>query len=206
MDFNTRVFKRFFIPGLSIEILVLLFLFIPESVIPLPDLNFLKTRLGGTAMWKVNLVLLPLQLQTIFFFLIAIFYSVRLPILYKKSNPKYLKAVRNFLIFGDITIIGILIKIVVLFCRLSAQDIEGYVNLPVVIPVSAAGFIMCAFFIYWTFATYKEGNLRFFSKETLKSVGTSIVLFACAALTLVAAYIVIIYLISESTSFIERIN
>ena len=205
MSFETRLFRRFFLPGLIIELLVLVFIFLPTSINPLHDLSFLKMRLGGTAMWKVNFVLLPLQLQTIFFFLIAIFYSVRLPILYKKGNPKYLKAVRNFLIFGDITIIGILIKIVVLFCRLSAQDIEGYVNLPVVIPVSAAGFIMCAFFIYWTFATYKEENLRFFSKETLKSVGTSIVLFACAALTLVV-YAVIIYLISESTSFIERIN
>ena len=203
---QSRLFKRFFIPGLVIELLVLLCVFLPESINPLHNLSFLKTRVGGPAGWKVGFVLLPLQLQTIFFFFIAIFYSIRLPILYKKGNPKYIKASRNFMIFGDITIIGILIQIIALFCRLSAQDIEGYVNLPVVMPIFAAGFVMCAFFIYWTVVTYKIEGLKFFSKETLKSIGNSIVLFVCAALVLVA-YIVILYLISEaSPGYIERIN
>ena len=205
MDFNTKLFRSFFIPGLVIEILVLLCVFLPESINPLHDLSFLKTRVGGPAGWKVGCVLLPLQLQTIFFFFIAIFYSFRLPILYKKGNPKYIKTTRNFLIFGDITIIGILIQIIVLFCRLSAQDIEGHVNLPVVIPIFAAGFIMCAFFIYWTAVMYKAENLEFFSKETLKSIGNSIVLFVCAALVLVA-YIAILYLVSELFPDLIRIN
>lgn len=189
MSFESRLFKRFFLPGLIIEMLVILGIFLPESINPLHDLSFLKMRLGGTAMWKVGLVRLPLQLQTLFFFLVAFYYSFRLPILYKRGNPKYVKATRNFLIYGDIAIVAIIIQIVCLFCRLGSVDIEVYVNLPVVLPVFAAGIIMAAFFIYWTVRTYQEENLKFISKDTLKSIGTALILFICAIIVLIACYV-----------------
>jgi len=99
---------------------------------------------------------------------------------------------------------AILIPSLIQFSSLSAQDIETYINLPVVISVFSFGLLMCVFFIYWTVVTYREEKIKFISKETIKSIGISIFLFICALLVLVAC-IVIIYFIAELTPFIKRI-
>lgn len=205
MNFNTRLFRRFFIPGLVIELLILICLFLPDCINPLHDLSFLKIRVGGPAAWKVSFVLVPLQLLVIFFFIISIYYSVRLPILYKREKLNFRSETRNFLIYGDIVLGVIIIRIIDLFCHLSTLDIESYVNLPVVLPVFAFGISMWSYFIGWTVAIYREDKLKFFSKTTFKSIGTSFLLLISAILAFVL-YVTIIYLISESTPYINRIN
>ena len=204
MDFKSKVFRNFFIPGLVIELLLILCCILPESINPLYDIRFLKRPIGGPAGLTVGLVYLPYQLLTICFLLIACFNSIRLPILYKRGNDNFIKATRNFLIYGDFTLLTILIPALIQFSSLSFKDIESYINLPVVISVFSFGLLMCVFFIYWTVVTYREEKIKFFSKETIKSIGISIFLFICALLVL-AACIVITYFIAESTPFIKRI-
>lgn len=204
MDFKSKVFRKFFIPGLVIELLLILCCTLPESINPLDDISFLKRRIAGPAGITIGLVYLPYQLLTICFFLIACFNSIRLPILYKRRSDNFIKATRNFLIYGDFTLLAILIPSLIQFSSLSIQDIESYINLPVVISVFSFGLLMCVFFIYWTVVTYREEKIKFFSKETIKSIGISIFLFICALLVL-AACIVITYFIAESTPFIKRI-
>ena len=204
MDFKSKVFRKFFIPGLVIELLLIMCCILPESINPLYDISFLKRRIAGPAGITIGLVYLPYQLLTICFMLIACFNSIRLPILYKRGSDNFIKATRNFLIYGDFTLLAILIPSLIQFSSLSIQDIESYINLPVVISVFSFGLLMCVFFIYWTVVTYREEKIIFFSKETIKSIGTSIFLFTCAVLVLVACF-VILYFIAESTPFIERI-
>lgn len=205
MDYRRKIFKGFFIPGLIIELLIILCIILPESINPLYGLSFLKIRVGGPAGWAVSMTLLPLQIQVIYFFIISAFYSIRLPILYKRGNDKFATAVRNFLIYGDMALVALLAQIIILLSSLSAKDFEWYVNLAVVIPVFVFGILMCLFFIYWTAITYKERHLRLFSKETLRSIGTAILFVTCITLV-IAAVIAICVAVAESNTFIERVN
>ena len=205
MDLRAKLFKRFFIPGLIIELLLILCIILPESMNPLYGVSFLKTPIGGPAGWAVSMTLLPLEMQVLYFLIVSSFYSIRLPILYKSANNKFIKATRNFLIYGDLTLIAILVQIVVLLSSLGPNDFEWYVNLKVVIPVAGFGFSMCAFFIYWTIVAYKGENLKLFSKETLRSIGTTMLFVVCITL-IIAAFIAIGIAIAESNTFIERVN
>lgn len=204
MDFKSKVFRNFFIPGLVIELLLILCCILPESINPLYDISFLKRPIGGPAGWAVSMTLLPLEIQVLYFFIVSTLYSIRLPILFKKKSDKFVRAIRNFLIYGDLALVALLVQIIFLLCGLSPNDFKWYVNLSVVIPVVTFGLTMCAFFIYWTVVTYKEEKLKIFSKETLYSIGTAILIVLCITLIIVVITAIVVA-VSESTPFIKRI-
>ena len=188
MDFKSKVFRNFFIPGLVIELLLILCCILPESINPLYDISFLKRRIGGPGGIAVGLVYLPYQLLTIYFLLAAVYNSVRLPILYKRGSSNFIKATRNFLIYGDFTLLAILIPSLIQFVSLSAHDIESYVNLPVVISVFGFGVLMFVFFFYWTVKIYQYEGLKFFSKETL--IGISLCFAIIIAISIMLAILI----------------
>ena len=86
MNFDKQLFKGFFIPGLVIELILILCFVLPESISPLQGISFLKTRIAGPGGIAVGLVFVPYQLLTIYFILVAIVNSIRLPILYKRRS------------------------------------------------------------------------------------------------------------------------
>lgn len=186
MNFDKQLFKGFFIPGLVIELILILCFILPESISPLQGTSLLKTRIAGPGGIAVGLVFVPYQLLTIYFILVAIVNSIRLPILYKRRSEDFIKATRNFLNYGNVTLLAILIPALIQFSSLSAQDIESYVNLPVVASVFGFGLLMCGFFIFWTIKTYKHEGLKFFSKETLQGLGFSIAIIVGATILLIA--------------------
>ena len=188
MDFKSKVFRNYFIPGLVIELLIILCCILPESINPLYDISFLKRRIGGPGGIAVGLVYLPYQLLTIYFLLAAVYNSVRLPILYKRGSSNFIKATRNFLIYGDFTLLAILIPSLIQFVSLSAHDIESYVNLPVVISVFGFGVLMFVFFFYWTVKIYQYEGLKFFSKETL--IGISLCFAIIIAISIMLAILI----------------
>ena len=188
MDFKSKVFRNYFIPGLVIELLIILCCILPESINPLYDISFLKRRIGGPGGIAVGLVYLPYQLLTIYFLLAAVYSSVRLPILYKRGSSNFIKATRNFLIYGDFTLLAILIPSLIQFVSLSAHDIESYVNLPVVISVFGFGVLMFVFFFYWTVKIYQYEGLKFFSKETL--IGISLCFAIIIAISIMLAILI----------------
>lgn len=186
MNFDKQLFKGFFIPGLVIELILILCFVLPESISPLLGTSLLKTRIAGPGGIAVGLVFVPYQLLTIYFILVAIVNSIRLPILYKRRSEDFIKATRNFLNYGNVTLLAILIPALIQFSSLSAQDIESYVNLPVVASVFGFVLLMCGFFIFWTIKTYKHEGLKFFSKETLQGLGLSIAIIVGATILLIA--------------------
>lgn len=186
MNFDKQLFKGFFIPGLVIELILILCFVLPESISPLLGTSLLKTRIAGPGGIAVGLVFVPYQLLTIYFILVAIVNSIRLPILYKRRSEDFIKATRNFLNYGNVTLLAILIPALIQFSSLSAQDIESYVNLPVVASVFGFGLLMCGFFIFWTIKTYKHEGLKFFSKETLQGLGLSIAIIVGTTILLIA--------------------
>ena len=188
MDFKSKIFRYFFIPGLVIELLLILCCILPESINPLYDISFLKGPIGGPGGIAVGLVYLPYQLLTIYFLLAAVYNSVRLPLLYKRGSSNFIKATRNFLIYGDFTLIAILIPALIQFVSLSAHDIESYVNLPVVISVFGFGVLMFVFFFYWTVKIYQHEGLKFFSKETL--IGVSLCFAIIIAISIMFAILI----------------
>lgn len=185
MNFKRQLFNGFFIPGLVIELVLILCVILPESINPLEGVDFLKTRIGGPAGIAVGLLYLPYQLLTIYFFLVAIINSIRLPILYKRGSDKFIKVTRNFLNYGNFTLLAILIPSILQFSGLNSQEIESYINLPVVIAVFAFGLVMCVFFMFWTIKTYKYEGLKFISNETLYGIALSIVIIIVFSLLLI---------------------
>jgi hypothetical protein len=188
MDFKKLVFNGFFIPGVVIELLLILGAVLLESINSLDEISFLKRHIAGPKGITVGLLYLPYQLLATCFFLVAIFNSIRLPILYKGGSDKFIKTTRNFLNYGNFTLLAILIPSLIQFSSLSTHDIESYINLPVVISVFGFGLLMCGFFIFWTVKTYKHEGLKFFSKETLQGLGLSIAIIVGFTLSIIAFF------------------
>ena len=101
MNFETRIFKRFYLVGFAFELLLVLMCFLPESLNPL-YFNVLKHRISGPAGLGVSLTLMPAVIQLYFFLLITLVYTIVLPILYFKKSRRFLPATLTFLMVGNI--------------------------------------------------------------------------------------------------------
>lgn len=190
MEISTKLFRRFYIPGVAFELLLVLMCFLPEDFNPL-YFSVLKHRISGPAGLGVSLTLLPAVIQLYFFMLITIVYTIVLPILYFKKSQRFIPATRTFLMVGNIAMIALLSQAFIMMAPLSASDYKTYINLAGVIPVLALGCCVLAYFLYWTIAIYHHEQLKFFSSRSLKSVGYAMLMYLLPPLSLLLIFILL---------------
>ena len=188
MTFEERLFKRFIIPGVVFELLLVLMCFLPENLNPL-YFNVLKHRISGPAGLGVSLTLMPAVIQLYFFLLITLVYTIVLPILYFKKSRHFIPATRTFLMVGNIAMIALLSQAFIMMAPLSASDFRTYINLAGVIPVLLLGCCVLGYFLYWTISIYRHEHLRFLSGKSLKSMGYALMMYVLPPLSILMLFI-----------------
>lgn len=188
MDFRSQIFKRFYLAGVVLELLLVFMCFLPENFNPL-YFNVLKHRISGPAGLGVSLTLMPAVIQLYFFILIAFIYTIVLPILYFKKSRRFIPATRTFLMVGNIAMTALLSQAFIMMAPLSASDFKTYINLAGVIPVLVLGCCVLGYFLYWTISIYRYEHLRFFSGKSLKSVGYALMMYVLPPLSILLLFI-----------------
>ena len=188
MNFETRLFKRFYLAGVALELLLVLMCFLPENFNPL-YFSVLKHRISGPAGLGVSLTLMPAVIQLYFFLMIVLAYTIVLPILYFKKSRSFIPATRTFLMVGNIAMIALLSQAFIMMAPLSASDYKTYINLAGVIPVLALGCCVLGYFLYWSIAIYRHEQLKFLSRCSLKSIGYALLMYLLPPLSLLLIFI-----------------
>ena len=188
MNFETRIFKRLYLVGFALELLLVMMCFLPEHLNPL-YFNVLKHNISGPAGLGVSLTLMPAVIQLDFFLLITFVYTIVLPILYFKKSRRLIPATRTFLMVGNIAMIALLSQAFIMMAPLSASDYKTYINLAGVIPVLVLGCCVLGYFIYWTITIYRHEQLKFLSRCSLKSIGYALLMYLLPPLSLLLIFI-----------------
>ena len=170
LDFETKLFKGFVVPGIIAEVVLVLNLFLPDSI-SLYGAPLLKFHISGPMGWVVGMTTLPVVILFGLFLLVAAVYAIVLAVMSHRRSQKLVATTRGFLVFCDTTFV--LLSVAMTFFFVVAL-VEGYLNLPVAIPVYLTLCAALVYFIYWTNRVYRHEGLRFWSKTTLKSVGKAV--------------------------------
>lgn len=169
-DFETKLFKGFVVPGVIAEVVLVLNLFLPDSI-SLYGAPLLKYHIGGPAGMAVGMTTLPAWLIFLLFLMVAGVYACILSTSYLKKSPRFVPRARFFLIFCDV---AFALMTVAMTYYMTVALIAEYLN----VFVSGVVYLtMCAafgFFIHWTRKVYRHEGLRFWSKTTLESVGKAV--------------------------------
>lgn len=182
IDFETKLFKGFVIPGIVAEVVMIL-------AIPILMSASIFGHIGGPMGVAVGMALLPIQMLFYAFLAVAAIYAIVLVRMRKKQNTKFVRTARELLICGDVVI-----SIIMLFAIYLTIVGWGYFYEPSVIAILALGCAALAYFIIWTCRVYRHEGLRFWSKTTLKSVGKAIGFTVLGIVAIVAFLILEMFL------------
>lgn len=170
LNFETKLFKGFVVPGIIAEVVLVLNLFLPDSI-SLYGAPLLKFHISGPMGWVVGMTTLPVVILFGLFLLVAAVYAIVLAVMSHRRSQKLVATTRGFLVFCDTTFV--LLSVTMTFFFVVAL-VEGYLNLPIAIPVYLTLCAALVYFIHWTRKVYRHEGLRFWSKTTLKSIGTAV--------------------------------
>lgn len=182
LNFETKLFKGFVIPGVIAEVVMIL-------VVPILLSASLFGGIGGPKGAFVEMTLLPIQMLFYSFLAIAAVYAFVLIRMRKRQNPKFVRTAREFLLCGDIAI-----SVIMLFSIYLTVVGWGYFYEPSVIAILALGGAALAYFIIWTCRVYRHEGLRFWSKTTLKSVGKAVGFILLGIIAVAAFFVLVMFL------------
>ena len=182
LNFETKLFRGFIIPGIIAEVVMIL-------VIPILMSASIFGYIGGPAGVAVGMALLPIQTLFYAFLAVAAIYAIVLVRMRKRQNAKFVHTAREFLICGDVVI-----SIIMLFSICLTIVGWDYFYEPSVIAILALGCAALAYFIIWTCKVYRHEGLRFWSKTTLKSIGKAIGFILLGIVAIVALFVLIMFL------------
>lgn len=177
LNFETKLFKGFVIPGIIAEVVMIL-------VVPILLSVSLFGGIGGPKGVAVGMTLLPIQMLFYSFLAIAAFYAIVLIRMRKRQNPKFIRTAREFLICGDVVI-----SIIMLFSIYLTIVGWGCFYEPAAIAILVLGGTALTYFIIWTCKVYRHEGLRFWSKTTLKSIGKAIGFILLGIVAIIAVFI-----------------
>lgn len=184
LNFESKLFRGFVIPGIIAEVVMLL-------IVPILLSASLFGGIGGPNGVAVGMTLLPIQMLFYAFLAVAAIYAIVLVRMRKRQNTKFVRTAREFLICGDVVI-----SIIMLLSIYLTIVGWGYFYEPSVIAILVLGGAALAYFIIWTRKVYRHEGLRFWSKTTLKGVGKAVG-FILLGIIAVAAFFVLVGILED---------
>ena len=171
-DFESRLFKSFVLPGIALEVLLLLLFCVPTGL----TINLLRHSIGGprgiVASFAMNMYY---QLLTEYL-LVAGIYSVILFYRYYRRREKFITSARRFLMYSCVWIVIMDVMVALGFVEFVRWNLDAYMNIPVVVVLTCLAGLMTVFFIYWTRQVYKSLGLKVISKTGITSALVSLLL------------------------------
>lgn len=185
-DFESRLFKRFVLPGIVIEFLLLFLFFVPTGL----NINVLSHSIGGPAGISAAIALSVFYLLLTIYLFVAGIYSVILPYRYYRRREIFVSTTRKFLTFSNMWVIIVDVLILLGFVEYARWNLENYMNLPVIFSLTGFTILMTCVFFYWTDRLYKYENLKITSKESIKTLAVTMLVLL---LILIVPYVLLIF-------------
>ena len=183
-SFESLVFKRFVIPGIVIETLLVLIVCVPTGL----NLSLLSRPIGGPPAIAMQAGMIPCAILMLAFLGVSWIYTVVFLYKYYKESSTFLNSIRRFLVFGLLVLLMLDLLALSGWIEFIRWEYVHIMNLPVVITLTTLVYIMTGVFLYWTIKTYRSQEIKFFGLKTLEGVAlfvVSLVLIIGALLLLV---------------------
>ena len=178
-QFESLLFKRFFIPGIIIGIFLTLLICIPTGL----NLSLLTRPIGGPPGIAIQAGMIPCVILVLAFMLVACVYVIILLCKYFKRSTTFLDSARRFLVFSSLLLLGLDFIAVLGWIEFVRWNYVDILNLPVVIGLSGFALIMTIVFMYWTIRIYRHQSVRFFSWKTIEGIGLFISVLVLITIT-----------------------
>lgn len=172
IDFESRLFKAFVLPGIALEVLLLFLFCVPTGL----TINLLNHPIGGPRGIVFSITLTMYYLLLTVYLLVAAIYSVILLYKYYRRRDKFITSARRFLMFSCVWIIVVDVMIASGFVDLVKWNMGAIMNLPVVFALTTIAALMTGVFIYWTRKVYNSLGLKVISKVGIISALVSLLL------------------------------
>lgn len=165
LDFESRLFKVFVLPGIAMEVILLFLFCVPTEF----NINLLSRSIGGPGGIAASIAITMYYLLLTVYLLVAGIYSVILLYRYYRRRENFIISARRFLTFSCVWIVIMDVMIVLGFVEFVRWHLDSYMNLPVVFSLAAFAVLMTGVFFYWIKQTYNRLGLKVISRAGLKS-------------------------------------
>lgn len=165
LNFESRLFKAFVLPGIALEVILLFLFCVPTGF----NINLLSRSIGGPGGIAASIAITMYYLLLTVYLLVAGIYSVILLYRYYRRREKFIISARRFLTFSCVWIVIMDVMIVLGFVEFVRWHLDSYMNLPVVFSLAAFAVLMTGVFFYWIKQTYNRLGLKVISRAGLKS-------------------------------------
>lgn len=177
-SFENRVFKGFVIPGVAIEILLTLMLFVQPWI----STDIMTHSVGGPAGMALGFAMFPLVMMFVAYMFASAGYTVLLPLKYFRRSDSFIRSVRRFVLFSDVFLVLMDILLLNAYIESARWNFFSSLNLALVVPMTVLILIMTAFFICWTRIVYRHVGRRFITWKTVGEVVLSLFLLQVPAI------------------------
>ena len=173
LDFESRLFKVFVLPGIAIEVILLFLFCVPTGF----NINLLSGPIGGPGGIAASITMTMYYLLLTVYLLVAGIYSVILLYRYYRRRETFITSARRFLMFSCVWIVIMDVMIVLGFVDFFRWDLNSIMNLPVVFSLVAFAVLMTGVFFYWIIRIYKHLGIKVISKAGIKSALKSALIY-----------------------------
>ena len=144
MEFNKRLYTKFVVPGIIIEVILLFIFVFPHGF----DVRFFGP-IGGPAGIVANVTLSLFYITFLVYLLISGITAAFLTYKYYRRKEKFIKSTQRFLIIS--VIYSTILDIMIIYQWIACSDwgLIDNLNVPFLIVLSIFSFIMTFMFYYW---------------------------------------------------------
>lgn len=180
-SFESKIVRWLLIPG---SILWLAVLFVPSMLSD--SISIFRYSVGGPKGSAIAFTILPIILQFLAYYIVAVIYAIVLTIRYIRKSSKFVSTTRNFTLYSSIALLAMLCQIIPPVIGAWGYDL---LNEKVVIAIVVLIVFVSGYFVYWAILTIRHEQIKLCSKMMLKSLLTNIGLFLISFVSIIVVFI-----------------